>query len=894
MISLPESPVRTTCAYCGVGCGVLATVDDADARRIRIAGDTAHPANAGRLCSKGSALGETVGLEGRLLHPEVHGRRTGWDEAIAFVAGEIRRVQALHGRDAVAFYVSGQLLTEDYYVINKLAKGFLGTANIDTNSRLCMSSSVAGHKRAFGSDTVPNCYDDLALADLIVLTGSNTAWCHPILFQRIQAEKLRRPGLRVVNIDPRATATNEICDLHLALRPGSDVWLFNGLLAQLAATGAVDADYLARHASGFDAALAEAVHSAGTLAQVAAETGLSEADLATFYDWFAATPRVMTLYSQGVNQSSAGTDKVNSLLNCHLATGRIGKPGSGPLSLTGQPNAMGGREVGGLANQLAAHLELGEPAHRALVQRFWQAPQLATEGGLKAVDLFEAVHAGQVRLIWIMGTNPVVSLPDADRVRAALEKAECVIVSDCIADTDTGRLAHVRLPARGWGEKDGTVTNSERRISRQRAFLPAAGDAMPDWWIITQVAQALGHAAAFDYAGPADIFREHAALSGVDNADGLVRRDFDISALAGLDAAAYDDLAPVQWPVRPDRPEGVARLFAEGDFFTPDRRARLLPVTPRRPVHATTPAHPFVLNTGRIRDQWHTMTRTGLTPRLLAHISEPFVAMHPADADRLGLAEAAIARLRSPWGTMLARVQHDRGQQWGMVFVPMHWTGALSRQGRVGPLVNPVVDPVSAQPECKHTPVAVEPWRPAWQGCLLLQESRALPASDYAVAIRAEGHWRYELAGTEAADPQALAMSWLPGDGLECLEYADLARGLYRKACLRDGRLVGVLMLASDAAALPERAWLGSQMGQELDDLTRRGLLSGQPADPAADVGRTVCACFGVGEKTIRRAIAAEGLDSVAAIGRCLKAGTNCGSCQPELKQILATCGEQS
>lgn len=886
--------VHTTCAYCGVGCGVVATVEDAAVRQVRIDGDSAHPANLGRLCSKGSALGETLSLEGRLLHPEVRGERVSWDVAADTIAREIRRVQARYGRDAVAFYVSGQLLTEDYYVANKLMKGFLGTANIDTNSRLCMSSSVAGHKRAFGSDTVPNSYEDFELADLIVLTGSNTAWCHPVLFQRIKAEKQRRPNLRIVNIDPRATATNEIADLHLPLKPGSDVWLFNGLLAHLAAQGVIDHDYLAQHTTGFGVALAEAKASAGKLSQVADATGLDDDAIAQFYRWFASTPRSLTLYSQGVNQSSAGTDKVNSLLNCHLATGRIGKPGSGPFSLTGQPNAMGGREVGGLANQLAAHLELTDPAHLDLVQRFWQAPQMARGNGLKAVDLFEAVHSGNIKLIWIMGTNPVVSLPDADRVKAALAGAECVIVSDCIADTDTNRLAHIKLPARGWGEKDGTVTNSERRISRQRGFLPAPGEAMPDWWIITRVAQALGHEAAFPYRAASEVFAEHAALSGFENAPEGILRDFDISALAGLDAECYDALTPVQWPVSTGRPHGQPRLFADGGFFTPDRKARLLPVKPRAPHHPTCADYPFVLNTGRIRDQWHTMTRTGLTPRLLAHLSEPFVEMHPRDAAAQGLRDGELARLSTRWGQMLARVQTNSGQHARTVFVPMHWTGALSSQGRVGPLVNPVVDPVSGQPENKHTPVSVVPWQPAWQGFWLHRDAVELPATDYAVAIRGDNGWRHELAGAQATDLQALADAWLPLNDGEWLEYADLARGLYRRALIRDGRLVAALVLATNSADVPERAWLSGQLGQVIDESTRRGLLSGRPSDPASDVGRTVCACFGVGEKTIRRAIAAERLESVAAIGRCLKAGTNCGSCQSELKTILATCGVKS
>lgn len=901
----------STCPYCGVGCGVIATLgtvvnDNAgastpvDPRHINISGDVNHPANAGRLCSKGASLAETVSLEGRLLYPEVYGQQTQWADAIGTIAAEIQRVQAQYGRDAIAFYVSGQLLTEDYYVANKLMKGFLGSANIDTNSRLCMSSSVAGHKRAFGSDTVPNCYEDLELADLIVLTGSNTAWCHPILFQRIKAEKARRPSLQVVIIDPRATATNEIADLHLPLRPGTDVWLFNGLLTYMVGQGVMDADYISRHTRGFALALSEARKSAGDIATVAAATGLTEAAVLDFYQRFTATERTMTLYSQGVNQSSAGTDKVNSLLNCHLMTGRIGKPGSGPLSLTGQPNAMGGREVGGLANQLAAHLDLDQPEHCDLVQRFWKAPAMATQAGLKAVDMFEAVHSGQIKLIWIMGTNPVVSMPNADRVKAALELAECVIVSDCIADTDTNRLAHIRLPALGWGEKSGTVTNSERRISRQRGFLAAPGEAKGDWWALAQVGIALGFAEAFRYDDAAAVFAEHAALSAFENDDQHILRDFNIAGLRGLTGADYDTLLPVQWPfLSAAQRHGQQRLFADGEFFTADRRARFIVTAPNLPVNATCAEFPLVLNTGRIRDQWHTMTRTGLTPRLTAHISEPFVELQPDDAAALALHHGDIAHLRSAYGEMLARVQISGGQLRGSVFVPMHWTAVLSTQGRVGALVNPVTDRYSGQPESKHTPVAVKPWLPAWQGFWLNSKALELPTADYVVAIRGEGNWRFELAGLQASDLDAMSAGWLNSAvvasttaTLDYLELQDPSAGVSRRAVLAGDTLLAVLCLARDAKDLPDRAWLAGLIGKPLDDFTRRSLLSGSPADPESDVGRTVCVCFGVGEKTIRRAINAQQLTTVAAIGQCLKAGSNCGSCQPELKQILASCGE--
>ena len=493
--------VRTTCPYCGVGCGVRASARPDGGHDI--AGDERHPANFGRLCVKGSALGETIGLDGRLLHPKMREpaggalRDVSWDEALDAVAGGLRRIVDEHGPDAVALYVSGQLLTEDYYVANKLMKGYVGSANIDTNSRLCMSSSVAGHKRAFGEDVVPVCYEDLELADLVVLVGSNTAWCHPILFQRIVKIKEARPDMKVVVIDPRYTATCEMADLHLPLGAGTDVRLFNGLLSFLAEHGAIDTQFVDSHTSGYAEALAAASAGAATgfdLVQCAKACKVDPHDLLEFYRLFARTERVVTVYSQGVNQSSSGTDKVNSIINCHLLTGRIGKPGMGPFSFTGQPNAMGGREVGGLANTLAAHLELDNARHRELVQQFWGAPVVASRAGLKAVELFDAIEQGRVKAVWIMGTNPVVSLPDSDQAKRALARCELVVSSDIVESTDTNAFAHILLPALGWGEKDGTVTNSERRISRQRAFLPAPGEARPDWQIICDVARRMGYA----------------------------------------------------------------------------------------------------------------------------------------------------------------------------------------------------------------------------------------------------------------------------------------------------------------------------------------------------------------------------------------------------------------
>src|ERR1700716_3268222 len=536
--------------------------------------------------------------------------RVAWTDALDHVAHRLKHIVARDGPGAVAFYLSGQLLTEDYYVANKLMKGFIGSANVDTNSRLCMASSVAGHRLAFGADTVPGCYDDLDQADLLVLVGSNAAWCHPVLFQRMLANKQKR-GARIVAIDPRRTDTAGDADLFLGLKPGTDTALFSGLLVHLADAGALDQDYIERHTSGFADALTRARNIAGSVGATALATGLTEADVAGFFQMFANTPRVVTLYSQGVNQSAQGTDKVNAIINCHLATGRIGKPGASPFSLTGQPNAMGGREVGGLANQLAAHMAF-TPPEIDRVRRFWKAPHIATHEGLKAVQMFEAIGRGEIKALWVIGTNPAVSLPDADAARAALKKLELFVISENVRSNDTVNAgAHVLLPAQAWGEKSGTVTNSERRVSRQRPFLNAPGEARPDWWMLSEVAKRLGFGSAFAFNSAADVFREHAALSGFENGGS---RDFDLSGVARLSDDAFDAMDPIQWPMRWGTLE-QARFFAEGNFFASDRKARF--VAPEIPALRTeiTAGRPLRLNTGRIRDQWHTMTRTGVSPR---------------------------------------------------------------------------------------------------------------------------------------------------------------------------------------------------------------------------------------------------------------------------------------
>lgn len=878
----------TTCPYCGVGCGVQASV--AADGKVTVAGDPTHPSNFGRLCVKGSALGETVGLEGRLLHPlqrtEDGLRRVSWDTALDTAASGLRRIIDAHGPDAVALYVSGQLLTEDYYVANKLMKGYVGSANIDTNSRLCMSSAVAGHKRAFGEDLVPVCYADLELADLIVLVGSNTAWCHPILFQRIAKMREARPSARLVVIDPRRTATCELADLHLPIKAGTDVWLFNGLLSYLTRSGAVDTAFVETHTAGWDAAVVAADTDCADPAHVARVCEIDLDALLQFYRMFSDTDRTITAFSQGVNQSSAGTDKVNAIINCHLATGRIGRPGAGPFSITGQPNAMGGREVGGLANMLAAHLDLDNAGHRDLVQTFWSSPAIASRPGLKAVDLFHAIEAGTVKAVWIIATNPVVSLPDADQVKRALAACELVIVSDIMAETDTSAYADVLLPALGWGEKDGTVTSSERRISRQRAFLPAPGEARADWQVLCDVATRMGYD-GFDFDGPHAIFDEHVRLTGYRNEGNdphRVRRVLNLGGLSGMDAAQFDGLVPVQWPVN------SPRVLADHVFSFPDGRARFIPTPPRAPRHAVDDDYPLTLNTGRVRDQWHTMTRTGKSATLASHIAEAFIDIHPQDALLYGVREGGLARIQSRWGAMVARVQHGGGMTRGSVFVPIHWNDQFASDARVGAVVNPVVDPVSGEPEFKHTPVRIEDFPVAWYGFVLSRQPVALDGAAHWTRIQGRHFTRLELAGrTVLDDPRAWARALFGATDPDAdwLDYRDQAGGVYRAAYVVDDRIEACVFL-SPRPSLPSRAWLATLFDHAvLADIDRIGLLAGQPMTPGADVGPIVCSCFGVGRTTLRNAIVDGGLTTPAQVTACVKAGGNCGSCVPEIKKLI-------
>lgn len=857
--------IETTCPYCGVGCGVTATT--ADNAIVNIEGSSTHPANKGKLCIKGTNLAETSTFQGRLTQPKVNGKATSWDQALNVAAAEFSNTVAEHGPDAIAFYLSGQLLTEDYYVANKLMKGFIGSANVDTNSRLCMASAVAAHKRAFGEDVVPCNYADIDHCDLLVLTGSNTAWAHPILYQRIQAAKQQR-GIKVVVIDPRRTTTCDIADLHLSINPGSDGALFNGLLSYLIKTNSINHSYIDAHTEGFEKTKS-ATHL--DLESTAETTGLTNQSLREFFDLFIRHDKTLTLFSQGINQSSSGTDKANAIINCHLATGRIGNPGQGPFSITGQPNAMGGREVGGMANQLAAHMDF-DPAHLDRLERFWQAPNMVSGPGLKAVDMFDALGRGEIKAIWIMGTNPAVSLPDSNKVRQALADCPFVVVSDCIEHTDTNRFANLLLPAQGWGEKDGTVTNSERCISRQRRVLPPLHNALPDWEIICRVAQKMGFSQAFGYANAAEIFSEHARLSGFENNG---ERLFDISNLAALNTQEYESLAPTYWPA--DNPP-----FRDGRYSTKSGKAQFIPTTVRPAEQQPNPAYPLILNTGRVRDQWHTMSRTGTVPKLFNQQFSPYLQINPSDADKYAISQQDLVQVNGDHGSLrlLADVSTDTPP--GLVFAPIHWNDQYAYQANVSQVVASARDPVSGQPESKHARVNCERIEvDTWVRLVVAQRltSNQLSTIDtiqhWAAAPITNG-WQYEV----ALDEVEALVDLLGGDDI--VSYTDTLG--CRRLLSRNGGSPSWLMFASNKRrALPSLEHLASQFTSPILDWQR---LSGLPL-ANQDTSTMICSCFEVREAAIRTQILS-GTLTAKGLGKTLGCGTNCGSCVPDLNHLIA------
>ncbi len=911
---------HSACCYCGVGCGVI--IETSDGRVSGVRGDPEHPANFGRLCTKGTTLHLTANAHGRALYPELRTDRESsrvrgsWDETLDHLADRFADTIRAHGSDSVGFYVSGQLLTEDYYVFNKLAKGLIGTNNIDTNSRLCMSSAVAGYKQTLGSDGPPACYEDIDHADLLFIAGSNTAWAHPVLYRRIEATKERNPSLKIIVVDPRRTETAEGAELHLAILPGTDVALFNGMLHIMIWEDLIAAAYIAAHTEGF--AMLKATVRDYTPKFVAEICGINEAELFQAARWFAAAKAALSLYCQGLNQSTSGTAKNAALINLHLATGQIGRPGAGPFSLTGQPNAMGGREVGGMANLLSAHRDLANPQHRAEVAALWGVDAVPATPGKTAVEMFDAVRRGEIKLLWIACTNPAQSMPDQALVREALERAELVVVQEAYANTETCAYADVLLPASSWGEKEGTLTNSERRIMRVRAAVRAPGEARDDWAIAVDFARRLEarlpsahhrRGTLFPYSTPEQIFDEHRETTR--------GRDLDIT---GLSYTLLDLSGPQQWPFPEGAESGRKRLYTDGVFATASGRARFANTTYKPVADAVDARFPFRLNTGRLRDQWHAMSRTGTVAQLFNHTESPRVALNPHDLERRGLIDGELVRVQSRRGSVILPVETSDRMRCGQAFVPMHWgsnflsgSGACNQGSGVNAVTNAAFDPDSKQPELKHAAVRIERAGLAWQliafgfapdrdALPLLERLRERMSSFPFASCTLIGRERvgvlFHAASEQPLAPELLrSLDALFGlDGEPVLRYDDGRRGLSRRIRIDDGRVTAVRLAGDTQAATWLKDWL---IREEPVAALGRLLLAPAVVAPAgfATRGRIVCNCWNVSQSEIGKFVAGlpdvEHVGNVAALNAvqaALKCGTQCGSCLPEVRRIVSDC----
>lgn len=886
----------STCCYCGVGCGVL--IEHDGKRILDVAGDPRHPANFGKLCSKGSTLHLTGDLDARALYPELRlGKelaraRTSWDSALDHAANVFAETIAEHGPDSVAFYISGQLLTEDYYAFNKLARALVGTNNIDSNSRLCMSSAVVGYKRSLGADAPPCSYEDIEKSDCVLIVGSNMAYAHPVLFRRLEEAKAERPAMRIIVVDPRRTDTAELADLHLPILPGTDVALFHGILHILLLEGWVDQDFIDALTVGFDE-LTPVVrdYSPATVAELC---GISVAELQDCARMIGCAPRFLSLWCMGVNQSTSGSAKNSALINLHLATGQIGKPGAGPFSLTGQPNAMGGRETGSLSNLLPGHRDAGNAAHRAEVAEYWGVPALPETAGLSAIELFEAVRNGKVKALWIACTNPAQSMPDQQKVHQALAACPFVVVQEAFSTTETCRYADLLLPAASWGEKEGTVTNSERRVSHVRSAIAAPGEARADWSITCDFARRLerlmrpDQPSLFDFDNASALFDEYKRLTQ--------GRDLDLS---GLSHALIDQIGPQQWPFPAGRQQGTPRLYADGRFPTDNGRARFLAERYQSPNEQREARFPLTLNTGRLRDHWHGMSRTGTAARLFGHVEQALVGMNADDMQRRGLSDGQLVKVRSRRGELMLPVQKDDSLQPGQAFVPMHWGDRFLKGLGINSLTSSAFDPISKQPELKHAGIEVEKAELPWQFFALVEgfvqkrfESLRQLFEGFAYAsFSLTGRDRPALviraACSEAPSRAQLAhiAQWMGLDAGPVLVYDDPHRAVGKRVRIEEERIVAFSLSGETAA----QGWL-KQLWQDgnADQALRRWLLAPLSAPPgrAVQVGKTLCNCMNVSEDAICAGIK-RGLD-LNGLRQELGCGTSCGSCVPEIKRLLA------
>jgi len=901
---------KSTCCYCGVGCGVI--IHSENGVIVDVKGDPDHPANFGRLCTKGSTLHLTAKLDNRLLYPEMRTRRedkrarASWDESLDFVADKFAETIRQHGPDSVAFYISGQLLTEDYYVFNKLAKGLIGTNNVDSNSRLCMSSAVAGYKITLGSDAPPACYEDIDHTNCLLIAGSNTAFAHPIIFRRIEDAKKANPDLKIIVVDPRRTDTAESADLHLAILPGTDVALFNGMLHVLLWEGMLDNAFIKASTTGFEA-LKDTVREY-TPKMVADICGIKESDIVTAAKWFGQGPS-LSMYCMGLNQSVYGTDKNAALINLHLATGQIGKPGAGPFSLTGQPNAMGGREVGGMANLMSGHRDLSNAGHRAEIARLWGVDSVPEAAGKTAVEMFDAVKAGEVKAIWIACTNPAHSMPDLNNVLEALGNAELVVVQDAFNNTSTGKYADVLLPASTWGEKEGSVTNSERRITRVNPAVAAPAEARHDWTIMVDFArrleQRLGKASTlFPYAETEDIFNEHRETTR--------GRDLDIT---GLSYRLLNEQGPQQWPFKPGDAAGQARLYADGVFPTADGKARFVNTSYKATADKIDARHPLHLLTGRLRDQWHGMSRTGTAAQLFNHVEEPFIYMNPDDMSRRLIKDGDIVRVGNKRGSLVLPVKASNDIQVTQTYIPMHWGSEFMNGLGVNAMMPPLFDKISKQPELKHTAIKVEkltlPWRMtvmrAIRDLSSLQKLRGLlPRFQYATC-GLFGRQQHGYAGMlifKAANDESPDLSLIAEidaildmtDDMPLLNYQDDKRGISKRILVESTgdegsvkKVTGIRLVGETIAS----DWLKEVMTSgEFTAEVRRWALAPLSAPPSGHSGRgkVVCSCLDVSENEIIDAVS-RGADLMTLQNK-LKCGTQCGSCVPELKKLITVHGK--
>lgn len=703
----------STCSYCGVGCGVKIKKDEYN--RLTLRGDEENPVNKGMLCSKGMTLHYTVmDQSDRLKYPMMRWnrhmprQRVDWEQGLDRAAAVFKSIINKYGPDSVGFYVSGQCLTEEYYLVNKLAKGLIGTNNIDTNSRLCMSSAAVGYKKTIGEDSVPAGYEDIEHADCFFIAGANPAWCHPILFRRLEKRKEENPDVKFIVVDPRKTQSCAMADLHLQLIPGTDVYLYLAIGRLLVEKGYADQEFIKNHVSGYDE-YHESIMNL-SVAEAAEQCGVPQEDIEKAADIIGKSKGFMPMWTMGLNQSVIGTNKNLALISLSLITGRIGTPGNGPFSLTGQPNAMGGREVGGMSNLMSAHRDMANPDDRQEIADFWDVPAVPSKPGLTATEMFEALADGRMKAIWIICTNPLVSLPDSRMVEKALEKAKFVVVQDISSSSETVNYADLVLPAAGFMEKEGTMTNSERRISHLEKVLDPPGEALPDSEILWRFARKMGFEKHFPYKKAEEVYREHVQSTKGTNID-----------ISGLNYEILKEHHTVQWPFPEGAKEGTKRLFEDHRFFTSDEKAHLYGLSPHNESEELSPDYPMILTTGRIRDQWHTMTRTGKVAKLNQHISEPFLEIHPDDAAEKDIREDDVVRIFNQRGEVQVKAKVTADIRRGVVFLPMHFGKKLGKDlGRANNVTKTLVDPVSKEPDFKFSAVNVVKYTKARQKVVII------------------------------------------------------------------------------------------------------------------------------------------------------------------------------